>query len=377
MPPTWPVRLHFCESCGLTQLVDSCPPEVLYANYVTLSSWKPQPHAVHEIEMLSRLGALGPNTRVVEIGSNDGGFMVQLTEAGCTDIVGVEPSQDAYDLALAKGLTVVKEFLSPALARSMVADGGQFDLFVSRQNLEHIADLRVVAESMEVLLKPGGWVLIELPNFGCNLDWTDYSLWEEHVNYFTTDTLRDYLSLAGIEIVHQEIILFSGEGIVVIGRKTGNAPRSREYLPALRERNVAYAARWPAFRDAIARELGAIRASGKRIAVYGAGSRAFCLINFAGLASFMDIIVDDQTEKQGRFMPQGRLPIMSSDALYENDIGVCLLTVNAENEGKVIAKNARWVEAGGQFWSVFPPSDNLLPIWAPYQPSTSRHRYAV
>ena len=47
--PTWPVKLYFCEYCGLTQLVDSCPPDVLYDNYVTMSSWKFQPHVQHEI----------------------------------------------------------------------------------------------------------------------------------------------------------------------------------------------------------------------------------------------------------------------------------------------------------------------------------------
>ena len=53
--PTWPVRLFFCETCGLTQLVGSCPPEILYDNYVTLSSWKFQPHVQREIDIINSL----------------------------------------------------------------------------------------------------------------------------------------------------------------------------------------------------------------------------------------------------------------------------------------------------------------------------------
>ncbi|MEK9701350.1 MAG: hypothetical protein VW829_04980, partial [Deltaproteobacteria bacterium] len=33
----YPVKLFVCEECGLTQLQDACPPEVVYDNYVTLS----------------------------------------------------------------------------------------------------------------------------------------------------------------------------------------------------------------------------------------------------------------------------------------------------------------------------------------------------
>ena len=54
---------------------------------------------------------------------------------------------------------------------------------------------------------------------------------------------------------------------------------------------------------------------------------------------------------------------MASEALYAREIDLCLLCVNAENEEKVISKHESWSEKGGQFWSVFPPSGRLLPVW--------------
>jgi SAM-dependent methyltransferase len=361
--PNWPVQLFFCESCGLSQLIDSCPPEMIYDDYVTLSSWKFQPQVKHEIETVQKLTALGLNANIVEIGCNDAMFLDALASAGYRNLTGIEPSGDAHALAIAKGFEVVKEFLSPALSESLVQRCGKFDLFISRQNLEHISDLRGVIKSIDILLKPNGFVLIELPNYECNLRCRDYSLWEEHVNYFTTDTLRYLLSLSNIEIVHHEIFLFSGEGIFVIGQKKERAAPSLSYLPGLRKRNVEYAEYWPIFRSKITEYLQLQRQAGKKVAVYGAGARAFCLINFAGLAPYIEVILDDQPEKQNKFMPGGRLPIVSGEALYAQEIDICLLTVNTENEDKVIAKHAKWVEQGGQFWSVFPPSDRLLPVW--------------
>ena len=259
---------------------------------------------------------------------------------------------------------VVQEFLTPILSESLIEQRGKFDLFISRQNLEHISDLKGVVASIDILLKPNGFVLIELPNYDCNLRCQDYSLWEEHVNYFTVDTLSYFLSLSNIKVIHQEIFLFSGEGIFVIGQKIEKANYSLDYVPALREKNVEYAAYWPLFRAQITEYLKLQKQAGKKVAVYGAGARAFCLINFAGLASYIDVILDDQKEKQGRFMPGGRLPIVSSEILYTQGIDICLLAVNAENEDKVISKHLKWKEKGGQFWSVFPPSNHLLPVWA-------------
>ena len=245
------------------------------------------------------------------------------------------------------------------------AKRGQFDLFISRQNLEHISDLRGVIESIGTIVKPNGLVLIEVPDFSCNLRSPDYGLWEEHVNYFTVDTLRHFMALAGVELFHQESILFSGDSIFVIGRKTGNVAASMGYVAALRERNLAYAKHWPVFSRTINEYLASLEKAGKKIAVYGAGNRVFCLINFANLAGNIDVIVDDQPEKQNTFMPGGRLPVVASDALYLRGIDVCLLAVNAEIEDKVIAKHEKWVKNGGTFWSVLPPSERLLPVWQP------------
>ena len=69
------VKLFFCESCGLTQLVDSCPPEVIYDDYVTLSGWKFQPQVKHEIDLTRKLTGLGPDANIIEIGCNDALFL--------------------------------------------------------------------------------------------------------------------------------------------------------------------------------------------------------------------------------------------------------------------------------------------------------------
>ena len=361
--PTYPVRLYFCENCGLTQLADSCPPEFLYDNYVTLSSWKFQPHMQDEIDIIKSLPGINLNSKIIEIGSNDGIFLQKLSDNGFKNKLGIEPAKDAYDLSIAKGINTLQLFLNKISSASIMKQYGKFDLFISRQNLEHMSNLQEVAKSIQDLVKEDGYVLIEVPNFSCNLKYQDYSLWEEHVNYFTIDTLRYFLALANVEIVYEEIICFSGETIVVIGRKVANAKRMLDYVPELKDKNTRYKIDWPIFHDAIDNFISSQKKIGKKIAIYGAGARVFCLINFLGIAPMIDVIVDDQIEKQNKFMPGGRIPIVSSDALYSMGIDICLLGVNTENENKVIAKHTEWLKGGGIFWSALPPSERLLPVW--------------
>ena len=363
MQPTWPIKLYFCKHCGLTQLVDSCPPDVLYENYVTLSSWKFQPHMQHEIDVIKSLEGIGSGAKIIEIGSNDGTFLQQMSLSGFENILGVEPAKDAYDVSMATGINTLQAFLTPDLSLELKDQYGEFDVFVSRQNLEHISDLQGVAKSIQTLVKPHGHVLIEVPNFSCNLRCWDYSLWEEHVNYFTLDTLQYFLALAGVELTHQEIFLFSGESIFVIGRKVGDVTYPRDYVRSLHAENIVYANNWPNFRSKVRGFLDAQRAAKKTIAVYGAGARVFCLMNFSGIYSYIDLIVDDQPEKQNKFMPGGKIPIVPSDALSSESIDICLLGVNTENEDKVISKHDHWVCNGGVFWSLLPPSSCLLPVW--------------
>ena len=361
--PTWPVELYFCESCGLTQLANACPPELLYDNYVTLSAWKPQPHAQHEIDIIKKLPTLDVDAKIIEIGSNDGEFLIKLAENGFRNSLGVEPAKDAYEKAISKGMKTINSFLNAKSADVISQKHGQFDMLISRQNLEHMSDLQEVLQAMGKLVKPSGYVLIEVPNFGCNLDTKDYSLWEEHVNYFTIDTLQFFLSKGGLQIVHQEIFRFSGEGIFIVARKTDNVIPNLGYLSSLRNRNYQYSHDYPSFRASIENYLKKLQQNNKKIAIYGAGARVFCLINFLNLSAYIDVIVDDQIEKQDKYMPGGKTPITSSDALYARSIDVCLLGVNAENEDRVIAKHRKWVETGGEFWSVLPPSEKLIPIW--------------
>jgi 2-polyprenyl-3-methyl-5-hydroxy-6-metoxy-1,4-benzoquinol methylase len=364
---THPVRVQLCPECGLIQLVDEVPPEKFYTNYVTLSSWKAHPHVSQVIELLRSHAQLQPSVRIVEVGSNDGSFLDELRRQGCGNAVGIEPAQDARRAAAARGIETFGEYLTPETAESFVSRYGRADLIVSRHVVEHITHLRPFSDSLRKLCKPGAYVLIEIPHFDFCLDVLDYSgIWEQHSNYFTRSTLNHFLQRTGIELCHHQTFAFSGTAQVAIGRFTGRssadplAPQVRQNICA---RAFAYRNLFPDFKSALHRELAALRRTHGPLALYGAGSRTCSLVNYLQIGSFFDFVADDQSEKQNRFLPGSRLPILPGTALDESTVGLCVLGVNAEVESKVIARRARFTSRGGQFRSVHPPSPLLLDAW--------------
>lgn len=362
------VNLSYCESCGLIQLVDPIPPELLYTEYVCLSSWKAQPHLPRLVQLVEELPGVDRKSGIIEIGSNDGIFLEALRAKGYENLLGVEPAQDAVALAHSKNIETVNTYFSPESAREIASTYGQCRLLVARQVLEHISDLESFRQGMRHLLAPGAHVLIEVPNFAFSLAAPDYSaIWEEHVNYFTPETLGLFLSGAGVRVTHAETFNFSGEALVMLGEYVGaessSQPEFDNALPKLLEQAISYKERWPVFRNELIEYLAKHRDNGGQVAIYGAGCRAASIINFAGLAPYLNLIVDDQPEKQGKYMPGARLPIIAGDRLPEHDVDLCLLAVNAENEEKVIAKHRQYEEQGGRFASIHPPSRRLLPLW--------------
>jgi hypothetical protein len=363
---THPLVLGLCGRCGLAQLVDPIPPAELYTDYHWLSTWKPNPHVPELVATIERLPGISHRSRVLEIGSNDGAFLAELRNRGFERVQGVEPAVDAAAAAAARDVPTVRGYFTADAARGLVESFGHADLHVARHVLEHVADLPVFAEAMRVVLQAGAHVLVEVPDFDFTQEAPDYSsVWEEHVNHFTRSTISGFLARAGIEVLRFESYSFSGRALVAWGRRVdnGSPPRLEDSPAKLQADAYAYRNRWPAFRTRMHRYLEQQREAGRRIGIYGAGCRAATLLNVCGLGPLVEFAVDDQPEKQGTFMPGSRLPVVAGAELDESAVDLCLLAVNAENEEAVIGRHLPFVDRGGEFVSVHPPSPRLPAFW--------------
>ena len=108
-----------------------------------------------------------------------------------------------------------------------------------------------------------------------------------------------------------------------------------------------------------------VRSERGPVALFGAGHLACAFVNFMGIADLIDFVADDTPEKQYKFLPGARLPILPSAALVENGIALCLLALQINNENSVIARNKAYEQAGGTFKSIFRESPRSIFSKAP------------
>jgi 2-polyprenyl-3-methyl-5-hydroxy-6-metoxy-1,4-benzoquinol methylase len=350
----FPFKVGYCVSCGFMQLVENIAPNELYKNYFTVSSWKNQPHAPRLIQLMESVFDLRERTCIFEIGCNDGSFMEQLVRNGFKNVFGLEPTQDAYDLACLRGLNVTKGFFGHE-SSVIFAGGGRPDVVVARQVIEHIPDLHEFLGSIFDLLQPEGGLVLELPDHAMNYETLDYTFWEEHVNYFTLNTLTSALVMNGFQVVHHESTLFSGKALFVFAKKRRSPSRSAFPRNIDHERAMRYKSRYPAFRRALTEFLESRADDG--IAVYGAGARSGNFVNLLGLKDYVDVFVDDQLEKQYKYVP-GCTRLIRPYSEIDDRRRFFLLGVNCENESKVIIHKGL-----ENFASILPPSRHLPDFW--------------
>jgi SAM-dependent methyltransferase len=329
------LRLLRCDGCGLVQtdidLFRLDADEVFSATYPYFSSSHPAfvAHAKQYAgRMIERLN-LGPDSLVVEIGSNDG-YLLQHFKARGIRVLGVEPTQTGATASV-KGIETLPVFFDEVWAERISTIYGQADLVVCNNVLAHVPDINGFCRGIKMLLKSGhgrepgtgGVVTFEFPSLlklvqGCQWD----TVYHEHYSYLSFKTARDILRAAGLHVHDVEHIPTHGGSLRMYANNYGRYRLDLSVLEHLQHETSAGMGD-PAFylrmqeqaanaADALRTWLEDMRVAGKRVAGFGAAAKGNTLLNYAGIdEGLLPYIVDDTPAKQGKFAPGSRIPIVA------------------------------------------------------------------
>lgn len=103
------------------------------------------------------------SAKILDVGCGTGIFMKTLVEAGCKDFCGIDGFSEFADRAIARGYKEVK-IISDLNTDTIPYEKEQFDLVVCKDVFEHLLNPTHTLHEIQRVLKPGGLLLLHVPN---------------------------------------------------------------------------------------------------------------------------------------------------------------------------------------------------------------------
>jgi SAM-dependent methyltransferase len=356
----YPLHVVFCEDCGLVQITETVPPEILFSNYVYFSSFSDT--AIASAKTIARRlvieRKLDKSSLIIEAASNDG-YLLQHYRDLSVPVLGIEPAANIAAIAERNGVPTRCAFFGREVGERLASEGMRCDVFHANNVLAHVADLNGFVAGVKAVLKPDGIASIEVPYLGELVDKLEFdTIYHEHLCYFSATALDRLFERHGLLLSDVERLPIHGGSLrVFVTHADGRRSRRLEELLDQEIRlglttlaaYTNFEARVLELRKQLLAALNELKTSGKKLAAYGASAKGATLLNFCGIGrNLLDFVVDRSTVKQGKFTPGTHLPILPPDALLARKPDcVLLLTWNFADE--ILAQQAAYRKMGGKF----------------------------
>ena len=347
----FPLSLHHCESCSLTQIAEELPSDLVFPeSYPYLSGTTRilrenfSQQAAYAIKELN----LDRTDLVVDIGSNDGTLLSNYSSN--SQVLGIEPTQ-AADVAKANGIPTIKSFFDAAVAGKVVTEFGRAKLVTACNVFAHIPNLDSLMENIKTILQDDGVFLSESHYLVDLVETLQFdTIYHEHLRYYDANFLTKMFTKYGLEIFNIEKIPTHGGSIRVWASRKGkfkinesvykflsNERKSRNYgISGL----IEFSDQVKNWRHEFRRLIAEINLSGAVICGIGSPSRASTLVSFAGFGDtdIKSIGEISNSHKIGRNMPGTKIPIVDEKIFFGDNPPDYLLMLSWHIADELIEK---------------------------------------
>lgn len=361
----FPLDIHICNDCAHVQLLDVVDPELLFRNYVYVSGTSPvfiEHFRRYAEEMIQKAG-LNSGDKVLEIGSNDGTLLGFFKSAGM-QVLGIDPAVDIARNATDKGIPTRSDFFDAQVAETLVHEGwSNVRLIVANNVFAHADDLHTITQGVSRLLSEDGLFVFEVSYLVDVFEKTLFdTIYHEHLSYHSVKPLVAFFEKHGLELIGaQRVSTHGGSLRGIVQKKNGGRKVDPSVAECIQTEAALGLHAAPAFQKFFGdiqkrkEELTALiqesRSQGKRVVGFGAPAKATTLMFHFGLgAEDLEYIIDDSPLKQGLYSPGHHIPILPSEALYEEKTRPDVVVVLAWNFAEpIMRKHQAFKENGGRF----------------------------
>ena len=367
MEPFFPLTVFFCPDCGLVQVDEFAPPQDIFSDYDYFSSYSETwlAHARDYATLMTSAFGLDADSQVVEVASNDGYLLQYFVQRGIPAL-GVDPAANVAAAARAKGVPTECMFFGRAAAEELKQRGYAADLALGNNVLAHVPDINDFVAGFAAILKPQGVMTVEFPHLLNMVRETQFdTIYHEHFSYLSLHTVQRIFKAHGLTIFDAQELPTHGGSLRVFaaperaGRPAGQAvarllDREQEAKLHSYEGYAAFAPAVKKIKIELLDFLIQAGRDGKSVAGYGAAAKGNTLLNYAGVRTdFIPFVADKNPNKQGKYLPGSRIPVVDPEALLAaRPDYVLILPWNIRDE--VMQQLGIIREWGGKFVTAIP-----------------------
>lgn len=329
----YPLQLVECQQCQLLQLNWDVDPGNIFDTDYPLHSSKGSKEWLQHAKDLADVVIAGvtPDSLVVEIGSNDG-YLLRNLSNHCK-VLGVDPSGISADVPTVRG------FFSTKMAQSLP----RADVLLALNTVAQIPDLKDFVQALALAVKPNGVAILEFPDIVKTLMGGQFDqIYHEHYSYLSITALQYGLKeFAGMYVsaVHQlpthggSLRVFVRHGIRTDEHFTVTCQKTQEQAAG----RLYFAQRAMQSRIDFRQFMTSCKVTGQKVCAYGAAAKGNTFLNYINQAPWdgplPECIGDVNPEKIGKFAPGSGIPVVSEEVLLgENPKYIVLLAWNWKAE---------------------------------------------
>ena len=328
----YPLVVEVCDVCFLAQVDEhKAATEIFDADYTYFSSFSKSwlDHAERYAAMMIDRFGLGPQSQVIEVASNDG-YLLQYFHQRGIPVLGVEPTANTAEVAVAKGIPTIVDFFGKRFAEEQVK--AKADLIAGNNVFAHVPDINDFSAGLKAALKPSGVVTLEFPHLLRLIEENQFdTIYHEHFSYLSLGATDGILSAQGLKIFDVEELPTHGGSLRIFAAHADDESKSRsqnvgavlaaEEKAGLRGREVYenFQPRIDRVRSDFLRFLIDQRDAGKKVAGYGAAAKGNTLLNYCGVkgAELVRFVADASPHKQERYLPGSHIPVVAPQRIDE------------------------------------------------------------
>jgi SAM-dependent methyltransferase len=361
--PFYPLAAYVCRDCLLVQLQEYVAPKEIFSEYAYFSAYSDTwlDHARRYVETMSKRLNLGPASRVIELGSNDGYLLQFFVEKGIP-VLGIDPAKNVASAAEKRGVPTLVKFFGIETASALAESGTQADLVVGNNVLAQVPDLNSFVKGISIILKTGGVCTIEFPHLLKTIDGNQFDqIYHEHFSYFSGLTADRIFAAHGMRMFDVDELPTHGGSLRIYACHANDNSHpteasvsgllSRERQAGLHrlETYAAFAEQVRATKRKLLSFLIEAKSCNKSLAGYGAPGKGNTLLNYCGIrVDFLDYTVDRNPYKHGKYLPGTHIPIFPPERIFETKPDyVLILPWNLKDE--IMSQLANIRSWGGKF----------------------------